>query len=130
MQTWVLHKHTAHTYIYSYIPWIEMLVQVSTQDGLSHKSTNYAQLLQYKNSVIHIHYSNVIVNPLHTVGNRKLESQSWYSDEAMDWMTWALNPINDKRCSFSSNCPDWLCNPLSLLVSRFFCKYKVAWVWC
>jgi hypothetical protein len=73
MQTWVLHKHTNDTFIYSYILWIENLVQVSTQDGVSHKSTKYVELLQYKNIVIHIQFSYIIVNPLHTVDNRKLE---------------------------------------------------------
>lgn len=73
MQTWVLRKHTTDTYIYSHISWIKKLVQVSTQDGVSHKSTKYTELLQYKNIVIHIQYSNVIVYPLHTTDNRKPE---------------------------------------------------------
>jgi len=41
-------------YIYSYILWIEKLVQVSTQDGVSHKTTKYMEILQYKSTVIHI----------------------------------------------------------------------------
>ena len=43
------------------------------QDVVSHKSTKYTELLQYNNIVIHIQYSNVIVNPLHTADHRKLE---------------------------------------------------------
>jgi hypothetical protein len=68
----VLHEHMTDIYIYSYILRIEKLVQVSTQDGVSHKSTKCIKLLQYKNTVICIQYSNVIVNPLHTGDNRKL----------------------------------------------------------
>ena len=73
MQTWVLYKHATDTYIYSYVLWFEKVVQVSTQDGVSHKSTKCTELLQYKSTVIHIQYSNVIVNPLHTADDRKLE---------------------------------------------------------
>jgi hypothetical protein len=46
---------------------------MSTQDGISHKSTKYTDLLQYYNIVIHIQYSNVTLNPLHTADYRKLE---------------------------------------------------------
>ena len=73
MQNWVLHEHVTDTYIYSYILWIEKLVQVSTQDGVSHKSTKCIEPLQCRSTVIHIKYSNVIVNPLHTADYRKLE---------------------------------------------------------
>jgi len=73
MQTCVLHKHTTDTYIYYYTVWIDKSVQMSTRGGVSHKSTKYTELLQYNNIVICIEYPNVIVNPLHTADNRKLE---------------------------------------------------------
>jgi hypothetical protein len=48
----------------------------------------------------------------------------------MGWMTWALNPSSGKKFFSSPNGPDWLWDPPSLLMNRFLCKGKVAWVWC